>query len=75
MGRRRAGFDVYALASQVPEERANAVRCRRCPVYEKFWCKVLAKVVKPTQPACEYGKKLITYEKRNERRHDGHDQD
>ena len=36
----------------------NETTCRACPMYDKGWCKVKAKMVNGNATACEYGKEL-----------------
>lgn len=49
------------------ECRKNCVTCGICPKHgdRDDWCLVLAKVTKRTDPACDYGKLLISKAKRD----------
>ena len=39
--------------------RANGKRCGVCPKHRKGWCTVSARIVRPSDPACEYGMRMI----------------
>lgn len=53
----------YRAFSQADMEngkpRSNGKRCKDCPKYRNWWCMVSARIVKPSAPACRYGKVIM----------------
>lgn len=64
-------FRSVSLADGMRVDAADAhrggARCRDCPKHGRSWCRVSARVVNPSSPACKYGKVLITAARRAEK--------